>query len=480
MSLEGVTHLYQLMLRKTTNAIVLAALMAQIALAQEATKVCSDGRTIKVASRWDQLGLTMDASDVAAQPLQYSISSLQGVQGAWIEVWDRPKRLSRQPVRVRLEGEAACANCLEAGETPTELRLSIFDADEPSICIDYCAPGTLMSGAYVSELTVGKQPVEDSDESVEPAYLMDSPELTGDPIRIVEGSGSIDVVLLGENLISSSRVYVVGENASPTGKAERTYLYSRTLDLRHAVVTMPSDLLEKPGTLTAYAKDSWEGRQAEASGAGQKIVVVSEDSPVIHSVEPRVLRSQGQDATVTLRGGGFTKDSEVKFGDQLGAGAEVTFVSSTELKVRIPAIELEDSSELHARATPVLLSVLNDALHFSAPVRIRVVPSAQFKEEPLTASIRSIAPYPVPMMDFQSPQFLALEIEGDNFRPNDVVAFNNGQSDRVRLKTQYVSSHRLRAWLPRESWRKHRVSFRLIVQISAGFCSAEAFAESLE
>ena len=84
------------------------------------------------------------------------------------------------------------------------------------------------------------------------------------------------------------------------------------------------------------------------------------------------------------------------------------------------------------------------------------------------------------MMDFQSPQFLALEISGDNFRPNDVVAFDNKVSDRTSLKKQYVSSHHLRAWLPRQSWRKHRVSFRLIVQTSAGFCAAEAFADSLE
>jgi hypothetical protein len=339
-----------------------------------------------------------------------------------------------------------------------------------------------MSGSYVSEMTVGKQPVEDSDESVEPAYLMDDPELTGSPVRMVEGRGSTDVVLSGENLIRSSRVYVVsGETASPEDKVPRTYLYSRTLDLRHVDVTIPSDLIEKPGTLTAYAKDSWPGRPGDKTyGLGQKIIVVSRDSPSISSVEPRVVGSRGHDTTVTVRGSGFTKDSEVKFGDQLGAGAEVTFVSHTELNVRIPATEVEDSSGRHARATPVLLSVLNDPLHFSAPVPVRVLPSAELKQEPLTASIRSVTPYPIPMMDFRSPQFLALEIEGDNFRPNDVVAFSNGQSDRVRLKTQYVSSHHLRAWLPRESWRKHRVSFRLIVQTSAGFCSEEAFAESLE
>jgi hypothetical protein len=89
------------MLPRVSYVIIFAALVAPNSWAQEATKVCSDGRMIKIASRWDQLGLTMAASDVAAQPIRYSISSLRDVHGAWIEVWDRPKRLSRQAVPVR-------------------------------------------------------------------------------------------------------------------------------------------------------------------------------------------------------------------------------------------------------------------------------------------------------------------------------------------------------------------------------------------
>jgi hypothetical protein len=56
-------------------------------------------------------------------------------------------------------------------------------------------------------------------------------------------------------------------------------------------------------------------------------------SPVIHSVKPRVLRSRGRDATVTLRGGGFIEDSEVKFGDQLGASA-ATNEAVSEVEIR--------------------------------------------------------------------------------------------------------------------------------------------------
>ena len=467
------------MLPRSSYVIILVAFTAATARAQEATQVCSDGRTIKIASQWDQLTTTLPESGAAAQPLRYFISSTQGVKGAWMEVWDRPKRLSRTAVPVEREGEASCTGCEDAEQTADELYISIFDPEALSICIDYCASGTLANGEYVSQLLAGKKPVEDSDESVEPAYLLGWPSLTGSPIRIVEGTESTNVVLSGEDLISSSRVYLLlGEDASPKSKASKDYLYSRTIDLRHIEVTMPSDLLDKPGTFTAYAKDSWEGREAEGPGNGQKIIVVGKDSPVIDSVEPQALGCCGADANLVLRGTGFTQHSEVKFGDDISLGPDVTFVSPTELRVTIPADELTDFSGRYSRATPVMLSVSNDPLHFSAPIAVRVVPSAKFKRQPLTAVINAVTPYPVPMMDFHSPRFLTLEINGDNFRPNDVVAYGNG--DRTRLQTQYLSSHHLRAWLPRELWRKHLLSFRLVVETPTGLCAAEAFERWLE
>jgi len=235
--------------------------------------------------------------------------------------------------------------------------------------------------------------------------------------------------------------------------------------------------------LTVYAKDTWEGREAAEPRTGQKIIGASKDSPVINSVEPHVLRCCGpqeSDVTVVLRGSGFTEHSEVIFADEPYTHPGVDFVTPNELRVTIPGFKLKDDGGRYTRPTPLRLSVVNGPLQLSAPIELRVLPSAKFKREPLAATIRAITPYPVPMMDFQSPELLTLEISGDNFRPNDVVAIDNHVSDRTRLKTQYVSSNHLRAWLPRESWRKHRVSFRLIVQTSAGFCAAEAFAESLE
>jgi hypothetical protein len=466
------------MLSRASYVTILVTLATLAAPAQESTEVCSDGRTIKIASQWDQLTTTLPDSGAAAQPLRYFISSTQGVKGAWIEVWDRPKRLSHQAVPIQREGEARCIGCEDAEQTPEELYISIFDPEMVLLCIDYCS-GPPGHGEYVSQLLAGKKPFVDSDESVEPAYLLEDPELNGPPIRVVEGTEDTTVLLSGENLISSSRVYfMIGDGASPESKASRNYLYSRTIDLRHVEVTMPSDLADKPGLFTAYAKDSWEGRPVVGDRTGQKIIVVGKDSPVVDSVEPHALSCCSSAATLVVRGSGFTQDSEVQFGDDISLREEVTFVSPRELHVLIPGDRLTDSSGLYARATPVMLSVTNDPLHFSAPVAVSVLPSAKFKRQPLTAVINAIAPYPVPMMDYHSPRFIILEIKGDNFRPNDVVAYGNG--DRTRLKTQYVSSHHLRAWLPRELWRKHLLSFRLVVETSTGFCAAEAFEKWLE
>ncbi len=468
------------MLSRTCCLLILTALVAPDIWAQEATTTCPDGRTIRIASQWDQ---PLASSDLAAQPIRYSISRPQGVQGAWVEVWDRPTRLSRNSVPVVPEGKAKCTNCLDAEQTPRELYVSIFDAEEPLICIDYCPKGTAMSGWYLSETMAGKQPEDDYEENEEPAYLLESPSLTGEPVRVLAGSGSTTVVLPGENLLPSSRVYLDADKGAPPKDASRTYLYSRTIDLRHVEVMLPSDILEKPQVFRLHIKDSWNGDKPEGPEDGQKIIVARKDSPTIDSIKPdamRCCRTRDSDATVVLRGRGFTEHSEVKAGDDPYLHPAITFVSSHELRVTFPDMELKDGSERYSRAKPLSLTVVNGPLQISAPGEIHVLPSARFRPDPLPATIRAIAPYPVPMMDFHSPKFLTLDINGDNFRSNDVVAFRNEDSETVRLRTQYLSPHHLRAWLPRESWRKHRLSFRLVIQTPAGFCAAEAFANSLE
>lgn len=471
------------MLVRTGYIMILLAFVAPIARTQEATKTCTDGQTIKITSQWDQLGSTMATSDVATQPLHYSISNPKGVQAAWIEVWDRPTRLSRSSVAVVRDGEATCANCLDAEQTPRELHISIFDSDEPLICIDYCAKGTRTSGAYVSEVMAGKQPEDDYDETEDPAYLMEYPSLTGKPIRVLAGSGSTDITLQGTDLIASSRVYAVaGEGASTKGPS-RTYLYSRTVDLQHVEVTLPADMVEKPDVLSLYVKDAWNGPEPEGPPLGQKIIVVGQDSPVISSIKPDAIiccGSSESDISVRLLGSGFTDHSQVEFADDTYIPPSTTFVSPNELLVKFPSSYLKDGSERYSRAGPLNLTVTNGPLQISAPREIRILPSAKFRGGPLPATILAITPYPVPMMDFKSSKVLSLDIAGDNFRANDFVAARNEDSHYVRVKTQYISPHRLRGWIPRDLWREHRLSFRLIVQTSAGLCTAEAFANSLE
>ena len=459
------------------------------AQAQEATQECSGGRILKIESQADKLKEEPQPEE-SVQHLHYTISNTHGVRAAWIEVWDRPHRLSRWPVPIKTQGELPCQGCNDTEETPAELHLAIYDPAIPVVCYEGCRGNP--HGAYVSEITAGKKPEENAGRGAPPAYLMEDPQLIGPPLRFVEGSPTTDVIFYGRNLIPTTRVYLTdGADAWQKGDDSLSYLPGKTLDLRHIRVTIPKEFLAKPGILAASAEDkAYPYPSKKSHPQEQKVIVVSKESPVLEAIEPAELRADAsreeddQKAAVVLRGSGFTKDSDVAFGgdptSMSSLMADVTFVSPQELRAQIPANELKDFSNLYARGIPLKLSVFNDNLHFSAARELRVLPTTKLKPEPLPAFIRSIAPYPVPMMDFHSPAFLELEIGGDNFRPGDAVSLRYTYYERTKLRTQYVSPHQLKAWLPRELWRTHRLSFRLVVQTTTGLCSAEAFAKSLE
>ena len=107
------------------SAVVIVAV--KNSSAQESTKRCQDGRTIGIASQWDKLAYDVPANDRDKYPLNYSISDTQGVTHPWVEVWERPKRLSRSAVAIKEEGEARCNGCQDAEKTPDELHISVFD-----------------------------------------------------------------------------------------------------------------------------------------------------------------------------------------------------------------------------------------------------------------------------------------------------------------------------------------------------------------
>lgn len=465
------------------------SLVSHLSLGQQASSQCAGGHTIKIESQADTLKQAPQPEE-ATQMLHYSISSTRGVRAAWVEVWDRPRRLSRHLVPVKTEGEIPCLGCNHTDETPAELHLSIYDPTVSIVCYECRGNGR---GAYVSEVAAGRKPEENPESSgALPAYFLEDPLLIGPPVRFVEGSGTTDVMFFGTNLIPTTRIYLTdGQDAWQRGDDSLSYVPSRTIDLHHIRVTIPKEFLAKPGILEASAEDKANPYPNKRSHPRElKVIVVGKDSPVLDSIEPAVLPAEasgGADSpktTVVLRGSGFSKNSDVAFGDDptsmSSLMADVSFVSPTELRAQIALHDVKDFNSLAARGIPLRLSVFNDNLHFSAPKELRVLPSTKMKPEPFAAFIRSVSPYPVPMMDFHSPAFTALEIGGDNFRPGDVVALRYTFHERTKLRTQYVSPHQLRAWLPRDLWRTHRLSFRLVVQTAAGLCAAEAFAKSLE
>jgi hypothetical protein len=73
-------------------------------------------------------------------------------------------------------------------------------------------------------------------------------------------------------------------------------------------------------------------------------------------------------------------------------------------------------------------------------------------------------------MDAYSPQLMELQIIGENFRPNvTAVAYtDHDQSTETKLNTRFVSAQELRADLPRELWRTHRLSYRFVISTQAG------------
>ena len=73
-------------------------------------------------------------------------------------------------------------------------------------------------------------------------------------------------------------------------------------------------------------------------------------------------------------------------------------------------------------------------------------------------------------MNEHSPEELAVSIRGENFSSEDKVMFSfgsNANNDK-EVRSQYISPTTLRAWLPRQFWRKHAVCYRLVVETKEG------------
>jgi hypothetical protein len=185
-------------------------------------------------------------------------------------------------------------------------------------------------------------------------------------------------------------------------------------------------------------------------------------------------------ATLRILGSRFTTDSQVLVSEGGGidftSALKPTFLSSSELHVTLRDDQLRTgSSSLYANFQ---LWVRNgDDQHISDPKTLTLLPTPEFPfAGAKRPSITSVSPYPVPLMDEPSSTGIFLKVYGENFKNGDtLIAQNNESQGDGKLRTEFVSPQQLNAWLPREAWRSHRLSFRLMIQASTGTCAAEAW-----
>jgi hypothetical protein len=162
-----------------------------------------------------------------------------------------------------------------------------------------------------------------------------------------------------------------------------------------------------------------------------------------------------------------------------GLGGDADFVSSQEIQAKIPSYLTILGP--YANNEPIRVWVTDDnTLKISEPREIAVVPAPSQKVAPMAAAINSVTPFLIPLMDAHSPKYQIVEIEGENFRPDDrVVAVLDPDSpgEYSPLKTEFISETKLRTWLPREFWRIHQLSYRLLLKTASGVCATEVFDE---
>jgi len=308
---------------------------------------------------------------------------------------------------------------------------------------------------------------------------------------LVEGGGWTSLVLEGNLFGPQTRILLRERDGDGTWIA-REYLPGEVVDFQHVRIQVPPGYLTRPTIIgfAAYDEDSGLSPDSDVKPPEQTLYVTSKDSPVLSSIEPSEVsadEAQKNVLTVRIHGGGFTPSSKVLLslenGSDLGQrGLIPQFLSPYELQIDLPSERFIIDRKWSAPG-PVRLWVANDdVFHVSNEQEIRVIPSTDFPAYPSDASraaITHISPYPVPLMNSESPASLMLTVQGEHFRAGEyIVAATDKWMEDVKLKTEYVSSQELHAWLPQRLWYERRFRCRLVVQTAAESCVAEVVEEN--
>lgn len=424
------------------------------ASSQTAKRNCPGSGTIALEVAFDD--------SYSSATIVYQLSDPRKFSTARIEVWDRPKLLFRTQAPIRPRGQIVWTPKEEQPDTPDALWIRVEDPQHPSDSNDsrvLIGTNGPVEGGVVPELFFHQDIV--LEEGTE------SPVVTAEGTDLTEHNVS---VLLFER--QNSQVWIAREFLSPA-----------LTDLRHISVQIPTEYLSKPTTLGLGAVRRGDeslyhlGTPESGGPPSMTIRVAAKDRPVFTSTEPsQVPAGEKTGAKIRILGTGFTTDSEILVSE--GGGINFSYPLNP---VFISPNELQISDGQLGRSTPgadFQLWIRNgDDQHVSDPQTLTLLPTPEF---PLAGakrpSITSVSPYPVPLMDEPSSTGIFLQVFGENFRNGDTLIAQNSESQNDgKLRTEFVSPQQLNAWLPRQMWRSHHLSFRLVTQTSVGTCASEAW-----
>jgi len=423
-------------------AAVLA--LSPLATAQSARTTCRDGSKIV---------LDVEYENYYSPIFTYHLSDAKSVSAARVEVWDRPQRLYAKQVPVQEEGQIEWRK--EPAKTPWELLLAVHDPDELRQPVHVLVGGMRDKGGGPPPLLLPSQ-----------FFILE------------EGGGSAALTIQGEQVSPAIYFVLLEQEASGTWIA-REDLPGVLTDLQHVQVQIPSSYLSRPTVLKLESMPPGfisPGSEENPTPRSVTVHVTSKNRPTLTGIEPASIPadSVAQGLTLRLFGSGFTPDSRAV--DAFTENAHTTktlFVSPNELQVKVQPTYLLVNSD--TTIAPIIqFRVTNgDELHVSDAQEFHILPTAArpVRSRP-TSSINSVSPYPVELMDSGSPAFLELSVYGDNFQEDQFV-YASTDEQGAKLKTEYISPHELRAFLPRGLWQIHHYSFRLVTQTPTGACAAE-------
>jgi len=433
-------------IRNVSIGLLTILVVAWQAPSQTAKRVCPGSGSVVLRVAFD--------NSSSSATIAYQLSDPKKFTTAQIEVWDGPKLLFRTQAPLRPRGQIVWTPKEELPDTPYALWIRVEDPQHPNDSNNYrvlIGTNGPVEGGVVPELVPNQN------------------------IVLVEGTESPVVTAEGRNLSEHNTRTLLFEQESSQVWIAREFLPTVLADLRHITVQIPPGYLSKPTTLRLGAVRVGDeslyhlGTQEGSIGSSMTIRVASKDRPIFRGTEPSRVSAGGKTgAIIKGLGSGFDTESKVLVSEAGGIDfsypLDPIFISPNELQIT------DDQLGRSAPNADFQLWVRNgDDQHVSDPQTLTLLPTPEF---PLAGtkrpSITSVSPYPVPLMDEPSSRGIFLKVYGENFKRGDTLIARNTESEGdEKLRTEFISPQQMNAWLPREMWRSHRLSFRLVTQTSA-------------